>query len=100
MKTYRIYFNYRSTAPVVWAIDEGTQQSEIHVQRVEVDHGVSLRSCFTAERQEGAPCAWFEVTASCRIEGGVARFYAENVSEAEEASFASTARPLLHSIAA
>ena len=79
-KTYRLYFNYRSTAPVVWAIDEGSQDSEIHVQRIEVEPGVALHSCFSPVKVEGAPSAWFELTAHCRIEGGIAHFTAREAT--------------------
>jgi hypothetical protein len=99
MKTYRLYFNYRSTAPVVWAIDEGTQDSEIHVQRIEVAPGVALHSCFSAEKREGSPSAWFELTADCRIEGGVAWFTAEAATQAPAALIASNTR-LRHAPAA
>jgi hypothetical protein len=72
MRQYRIYYNAKSTAPVVWAIDEGTQGSEVHVQRVEVGPGLGLVSCFNPNHKKGEPSAWFELSAHCEIRGGVA----------------------------
>jgi hypothetical protein len=87
MKTYRLYYNYRSTAPVVWALDEGTQASEIHVQRIDVAPGCGITSHFSTDHVEGAPSAWFELTADCEIKGGVAYFTrAEGLMPADTAS--------------
>ena len=83
MKRYRIYFNYRSTAPVVWAVDEGTPGSEVHVQRIDLAPGVGASSNFNPDAPKGEPSAWFDVEANLDIHGGVAYFTGRNGSLAD-----------------
>ena len=56
---YRIYFNRRSDAPLVWSVDEGSQETEINVSRVEIL--TPIKSFYNGKTPNpDSPVAWFE----------------------------------------
>jgi len=62
---FRVYFNRKNEFPQVWSIDYGTQESEINVQRVELN-GCNATTVYKPEGVtdfNSMPCAWFEVEA-------------------------------------
>lgn len=59
--TYRVYFHKRSgNDPVVWSVDEGTQETETHVQFFQL-LGVRALSVVDLEAKAGAPSGWIQV---------------------------------------
>jgi hypothetical protein len=72
--TYRLYFHKRDgDDPVVWSIDEGTQDSEMHVQRFSLI-GLIAHSRSNLDAKPGEPAGWIEV------ENAKARFYGGGVT--------------------
>ena len=71
---YRAYYNKHSDAPQVWSIDEGTQDSEIHVLGFVTEGKVQSR--WNGERsQPDCPVAWIEIKADgFRVLNGIAIF--------------------------
>jgi hypothetical protein len=74
--TYRVYFNRKSEYPQVWAVDEGSQESEINVSSVEIYVPVISR-CLSQEEMNSvdhnrAPVAWFECRGALSVVNGIA----------------------------
>jgi hypothetical protein len=74
MKTYRIYYHRIENAPQVWAVDEGTTATEIHVQGFTLIGGI-VRGRVAANPEEGQPGGWLEVAdMELELSGGCAVF--------------------------
>lgn len=59
--TYRLYFHKRNgNDPVVWSIDEGTQETEMHIRwfRLERCAGYSM---VDLDAKDGEPSGWIQV---------------------------------------
>jgi len=72
---YRVYFHKKENAPQVWSVDEGTQDTEIHVQHV---HFVNcyVYTAQNRDNQPGQPSGWLEVEAQrMELSGGCVTFY-------------------------
>lgn len=79
MPTYRLYYNARAAFPRVWSVDDGDQQQEVTVTRVDV--GICpwrTRALSPAARQRldpaAVPTAWIEVTGTLHLRDGRAYF--------------------------
>lgn len=68
---YRLYFHKRNgNDPVVWSLDEGTQQSEIHIQWFHLERVVA-KSVRNLEAKDGEPSGWIEIeNAAALIQDG------------------------------
>jgi hypothetical protein len=69
---YRVYFNHRAAAPLVWSVDSGTQDDEEAVAEVVIEPGCRTRTRWTGQpSNDKTPVAWLEVEASggWRLEG-------------------------------
>ncbi len=60
---WRIYFNAWQEAPLLWSVDQGTQETEIKVEGVRIDGAIYLDTYtdMTIRRNQKIPCAWIRV---------------------------------------
>jgi hypothetical protein len=84
-KLYRVYYNRSSDAPLVWSVDEGTQETEINVARVslhfcDVETIVNLKETVNPDE---TPKAWLQVRGVLRVEGGTAIIEGYPIGEIE-----------------
>jgi hypothetical protein len=75
---FRAYFNVKKDWPNVWSVDEGSQESEVHVSCVDFS-GSGVLSAKTVALHEKpnptSPIAWIEVHADEMVlKKGVATF--------------------------
>jgi hypothetical protein len=77
MMLYRVYFHKKENAPQVWSVDEGSQDTEIHVQRVSFVN-CNVWTNTNREAQPSQPSGWLEVLAQrMELSGGCVTFYGE-----------------------
>ncbi len=75
---YRIYYNRTAEYPLIWSIDQGTQETEINVKAIKL-HRCNLTTGGdpTAPRvSKDVPCVWFEVWhATLVVKDDIALFF-------------------------
>lgn len=79
---YRVYFHKRDgNDPVVWSVDEGTQDTEIHVQGY-VLNGVYAYSESKLDAKAGEPSGWISIPDAHReLNGGCVTFHPRKTGE-------------------
>jgi hypothetical protein len=55
----RVYFNQKEDYPLVWSVDDGSQQNEFNVPSVVVQ-GVGYTRYLAMPKSEDCPAAWLE----------------------------------------
>lgn len=70
---YRVYFNRTSDAPLVWSVDEGTQETEQNFESVTIlNANVTSRWNPQETVNQFRPKAWLEVEGTLHVANGVA----------------------------
>lgn len=69
--TYRVYFNRWKEFPLIWSVDNGTQETEQNVAEVIFD-GVEGRTASGPGDNENSPTVWIEATGTLSVSGAVA----------------------------
>lgn len=68
---YRVYFNRHADAPLVWSVDEGTQETEINVRRV-VLRGIYGRTVYGVGDNTDSPSVWLEIQGKLEVIDSIA----------------------------
>jgi hypothetical protein len=65
----RVYFN-RKSAEHIWSVDNGTQKTEIQVDKVIIQGHAETKQDFSVQDRENQPCCWIELEGTLTIKPG------------------------------